>query len=308
MFCLYYFNVLPLKLEYYNTRVNFLSKLKKNGNSCLKTCFLLFGQRELASSHGNHGIIANLSGDVRADIWEYFVSNLQALQLIQLLLNDNIMPFMYVCIILTCCVSSLFSFFLEDTYIPWTWYFRCFSCSLWTHWLCHCLHFLFIFFVWLWVENKVYIYSFPIYGNFPEHSSQRYRAIGKITSMYILYIYIPSCRHPTSPQRASTFPEETQNSLYATVHVMPLRIYVNSVNSTTTTTTTTTRVKWVAEDTNWVHLVEGFRSLYGVSNMELLQNCPHDIGYAHFTYWSTRKHISWRHFDAQSFIWHGGNW
>ena len=44
-----------------------------------------------------------------------------------------------------------------------------------------------------------------------------------------------SSRHPTSPQRASTFPEETQNSLYATVHVMPLRIYVNSVNSTTTT-------------------------------------------------------------------------
>ena len=38
---------------------------------------------------------------------------------------DNIMPFMYVCIILTCCVSSLFSFFLEDTHIPWTWYFRC---------------------------------------------------------------------------------------------------------------------------------------------------------------------------------------
>ena len=51
-------------------------------------------------------------------------------------------------------------------------------------------------------------------------------------------VEIASCRHPTSPQRASTFPEETQNSLYATVHVMPLRIYVNSVNSTTTTTTT----------------------------------------------------------------------
>ena len=49
---------------------------------------------------------------------------------------------------------------------------------------------------------------------------------------------LASCRHPTSPQRASTFPEETQNSLYATVHVMPLRIYVNSVNSTTTTTAT----------------------------------------------------------------------
>ena len=82
MFCLYYFNVLPLKLEYYNRRVNFLSKLKKNGNSCLKTCFLLFGQRELACIYGNHGIIADRSGDVRADIWDYFVLNLQALQLI----------------------------------------------------------------------------------------------------------------------------------------------------------------------------------------------------------------------------------
>ena len=34
-------------------------------------------------------------------------------------------------------------------------------------------------------------------------------------------VELASCRHPTSPQRASTFPEETQNSLYATVHVMP---------------------------------------------------------------------------------------
>ena len=80
--CLYYFNVLPLKLEYYNRRVNFLSKLKNNGNSCLKTCFLLFGERGLSSIHGNDGIIANRSGDMRADIWDYFVSNLQALQLI----------------------------------------------------------------------------------------------------------------------------------------------------------------------------------------------------------------------------------
>ena len=32
------------------------------------------------------------------------------------------------------------------------------------------------------------------------------------------------------------FPEETKDSLHATVHVMPLRIDVNSVNSTTTTT------------------------------------------------------------------------
>ena len=43
-----------------------------------------------------------------------------------------------------------------------------------------------------------------------------------------------------SPQRPSTSPEETKDSLHATVHVMPLRIDVNSVNSTTTTTTTTT--------------------------------------------------------------------
>ena len=48
-------------------------------------------------------------------------------------------------------------------------------------------------------------------------------------------VELTSCRHPTSPQRASTFPEETQNSLYATVHVTPLRIDVNSVISTTTT-------------------------------------------------------------------------
>ena len=59
-----------------------MSKLKKNGNSCLKTCFLLFGERGLASIYGNDGIIANRSGDMRADIWDYFVSNLQALQLI----------------------------------------------------------------------------------------------------------------------------------------------------------------------------------------------------------------------------------
>ena len=52
--------------------------------------------------------------------------------------------------------------------------------------------------------------------------------------LLITAVELASCRHPTSPQRASTFPEETQNSLYATVHVMPLRIYVNSVNSTTT--------------------------------------------------------------------------
>ena len=81
-YCLYYFNVLPLKLEYYNRRVNFLSKLKKNDNSSLKTCFVLFGQRELASIYGNHGTIAYRSCDVRADIWDYFVFDLQALQLI----------------------------------------------------------------------------------------------------------------------------------------------------------------------------------------------------------------------------------
>ena len=71
-----------VKLEYYNRWVNFLSKLKKNGHSCLWNCFLLFGQRELACIHGNHGIIADRSGYVRADIWDYFVLNLQALQLI----------------------------------------------------------------------------------------------------------------------------------------------------------------------------------------------------------------------------------
>ena len=50
-------------------------------------------------------------------------------------------------------------------------------------------------------------------------------------------VELTSCRHPTSPQRASTFTEEIKNSLYATVHVTPLRIDVNSVNSTATTTT-----------------------------------------------------------------------
>ena len=64
---------------------------------------------------------------------------------------------------------------------------------------------------------------------------------GMIREKRLLYLLttageLTSCRHPTSPQRASTFPEETQNSLYATVHVTPLRIDVNSVNSTTTTT------------------------------------------------------------------------
>ena len=44
---------------------------------------ILSVQRELASIHGNDGIIiANRSGDARADIWDYFVLNLQALQLI----------------------------------------------------------------------------------------------------------------------------------------------------------------------------------------------------------------------------------
>ena len=47
-------------------------------------------------------------------------------------------------------------------------------------------------------------------------------------------VELTSCRHPTSTQRTSTLPEETQNSLHATVHVMPLRIDVNSVISTTT--------------------------------------------------------------------------
>ena len=37
------------------------------------------------------------------------------------------------------------------------------------------------------------------------------------------------------------FRKRLKNSLYATVHAMPLRIYVNSVNSTSTTTTTLTR-------------------------------------------------------------------
>ena len=46
-------------------------------------------------------------------------------------------------------------------------------------------------------------------------------------------VELTSYRHPTSTQRNSTLPEETQNSLHATVHVMPLRIDVNSVISTT---------------------------------------------------------------------------
>ena len=56
-------------------------------------------------------------------------------------------------------MPSLFRFFLEDTYILWKWYFRCFSCSLWTHWLCHCPHFLFIFCLAL-SRNKVYKFKF----------------------------------------------------------------------------------------------------------------------------------------------------
>ena len=48
-------------------------------------------------------------------------------------------------------------------------------------------------------------------------------------------VELTPCRHLTSPQWPSTFPEETQNSLYAIVHVLPLKIDVNSVNSTTTT-------------------------------------------------------------------------
>ena len=48
-------------------------------------------------------------------------------------------------------------------------------------------------------------------------------------------VELTSYRHPTSTQRTSTLPEEAQNSLHATVHVMPLRIDVNSVISTTTT-------------------------------------------------------------------------
>ena len=47
---------------------------------------------------------------------------------------------------------------------------------------------------------------------------------------------LTSYRHPTSLQRKLTFPEETYNSLHASVHVMPLRIDVKSVISTTTTT------------------------------------------------------------------------
>ena len=57
-------------------------------------------------------------------------------------------------------------------------------------------------------------------------------------------VELTSCRHPTSPQRASTFPKETQNSLYATVHVMPLRIDVSSVNSTILYYYTTTLNAW----------------------------------------------------------------
>ena len=67
---------------------------------------------------------------------------------------------------------------------------------------------------------------------------------GTIRSMRLLRLLttaveLTSYRHPTSTQRTSTLPEETQNSLHATVHVMPLRIDVNSVISTTTTTTST---------------------------------------------------------------------
>ena len=57
-----------------------------------------------------------------------------------------------------------------------------------------------------------------------------------VSSPQLWLVELTSCRHPTSPQRASTFPKETQNSLYATVPVIPLRIDVNSLNSTTTTT------------------------------------------------------------------------
>ena len=46
-------------------------------------------------------------------------------------------------------------------------------------------------------------------------------------------------QNPTSPQRTSTLQKETTNSLYATVHLTPLRIYVTSVTYTTYTILTT---------------------------------------------------------------------
>ena len=63
---------------------------------------------------------------------------------------------------------------------------------------------------------------------------------GTIRSMRLLRLLttaveLTSYRCLTSIQRKLTLPEETQNSLHATVHVMPLRIDVNSVISTATT-------------------------------------------------------------------------
>ena len=53
----------------------------------------IFGERGLASIYGNDGIIANRSGDMKADIWDCFRFKFASFAIN--LVYDNIMPYMH---------------------------------------------------------------------------------------------------------------------------------------------------------------------------------------------------------------------
>ena len=70
--CLFYFNMLPLKINYYSRRVNFLIKLKKNENAVIKTWLAFNGNAELAEIYGPTGIVVDRSSSSIIDFLNYF--------------------------------------------------------------------------------------------------------------------------------------------------------------------------------------------------------------------------------------------
>jgi hypothetical protein len=73
--CMYYMNCQPLRFDYYNRRLNFLSKLNRSENSVTKTWFEINGKNEQSNLAKMLNVDIN-SRDLKRDVWNRFASTL----------------------------------------------------------------------------------------------------------------------------------------------------------------------------------------------------------------------------------------
>ncbi len=76
--CMYYMNTWPLRFEYLNRRIKFLTKISKSDNNLLITCYNVFGFAELCIIRSNMNIKHTGFFQVKKDLWNCFASSIGA--------------------------------------------------------------------------------------------------------------------------------------------------------------------------------------------------------------------------------------